>query len=456
MRAAALAALLWWQVAAGDGRPMVGPEAMQYERAISVAAGRGQACALLDAENFPHASPALTDLRIFPTQGGVAAGSVREIPYAITLSEAMGGETEPARVLNLRQGDGSVPGGAIVFDLEMPDRPYTGVTLNLDPQVHDFIATATVSGSDSVGNKTTEAMGLFTLFDLAAQHLSRDTTLPLPESSFHYLHVVLSVSPAPGSSAAVRSFVPAMVQGAKVPPSREAQILYSTVAETSSVATVGSESRASFEVAPRVPVERISIVLAPGFRGNFSRNVRVTAVAGRAAEAADVDDRAPLPEIVSGGILRVHMTEAGREIRRDQLSIPAILGANLQRPAKVEVAIENGDNQPLPIAAVRLEMRQRKLCFEVPAAGGEAALFYGDPKLLAPAYDYERQFVGSEKPLVAQFGEERPNPTYRVIPDERAFTDQHPEVLWIALIVVISALGSVALKSARNVGSRRG
>ena len=452
MKAAALAALLWWQVAAGDGRLVVGPEAMQYERAISVAAGRGQACALLDAENFPHASPALTDLRIFPTQGGVAAGSVREIPYAITLSEAMGEETEPARVLNLRQGDRSAPGGTIVFDLEMPDRLYTGVTLNLDPQVHDFLATATVSGSDSVGSKTTAAMGSFTLFDLAAQHLSRDTMLPLPESSFHFLHVVLSVAPAPGSSEAVRSFVPAMVQGAEVPPSREAQILYSTVAETSSVIQVGSESRASFDIARRIPVERISIVLAPGINGNFSRGVRVTAVAGQAVRSTDGDDRAPLLEIVSGRIVRVHMSGAGREIRRDQLNVPAVLGANLQRSAKVEVAIENGGDQPLPIAAVRLEMRQRKLCFEAPAAGEEMALFYGDPQLLAPAYEYERQFVGSEKPLVAQLGKERPNPTYRVISEERPFTKQHPEVLWIALIVVISALGLVALKSTRNVG----
>ena len=43
------------------------------------------------------------------------------------------------------------------------------------------------------------------------------------------------------------------------------------------------------------------------------------------------------------------------------ISVAAILGANLQQPAKVDVAIENGDDQPLPIAAVRLEMRQRKL-----------------------------------------------------------------------------------------------
>ena len=198
--------------------------------------------------------------------------------------------------------------------------------------------------------------------------MSRDTTLPLQESTFHYLHVTLNVSAAPGGVVPAGGFSPAMVRGAEVPPSREAQILYTTVAETTSVATAGRESRASFVVPTRVPVERVEFVLAPGFKGNFSRDVRLTATVQPGAKPVDGDGRAPLPEVVSGNILRVHATETGREIRAEQLAIPAILGSNLEQPAKIEVAIENGDDVPLPIAAVRLEMRQRKLCFDVPAS----------------------------------------------------------------------------------------
>jgi len=160
-----------------------------------------------------------------------------------------------------------------------------------------------------------------------------------------------------------------MVLGAQVPPSREAQILYTTVAETTSVAIVGRESRASFVVPTRVPVERVEFVLAPGFKANFSRDVRVTATIEPGAKPVDGDGRAPLPEVITGNILRVHTTETGREIRVEQLGIPAILGSNLQQPAKIEVAIENGDDEPLPIAAVRLEMRQRKLCLTCRRAG---------------------------------------------------------------------------------------
>lgn len=466
MKAAAFLLLLLWQAAAPNEPPVATPEHLQYKRAISVPAGAGQACAVLDAQIFPHAAPSLKDLRIFPSQDGAP----REVPYAITLSETVTEETQPARVLNL-----GTSGRDIVFDLEMPDRPYTEVTLDLDGS--DFLATATVSGRDSLGGAKSTALGVFTLFDLSSQHLSRDTTLPLEESTFRYLHVILSVSTAPGTPASgAMRFVPAMVQGAQVPPSREAQMVYTTVAETASIVTVGRESRATFVLPLRVPVERISFVVPPGFKGNFSRDVRVTAIAepeskptGTAAgveasrdveeiAAGDDSQRGGVPprEIVAGTILRVHTSEAGREIHTEQLSVAAILGANLQSAAKVEVALENGDDQPLPIAQVRLEMRQRKLCFDAPAnTDAGLTLYYGDPDLLAPVYDYDRLFVPSNKPLIAQLGPEQMNPGFHAPAAEvRPFTERHPEVLWIALIAVICVLGVVALKSSRNVGIR--
>jgi hypothetical protein len=446
MRAAALLAILLWQAGAANEPPVAQPGAMRYQRAVRVAAGAGQACAVLDAQIFPHAAPSLSDLRIFPAQAAAAGAAVHEVPYAITLSEAVSEETESARVLNL-----GASGATIVFDLEMPERAYTGVTLDLDPEVHDFIATATVSGSDALGGRDkATALGTFTLFDLASQRLSRDTTIPLQESTFKVLHVALSVAPAAGSAAA--RFVPAMVRGAQVPPSREAQTVYTTVAETASIATKGRESVATFAVPARVPVERVSFVLAPGFTGNFSREVKVSALAE--PDKSDDDGRAPLPEVVTGSILRVRASEAGREIRTEQLGVPAILGANLQRVAKVEVAIENGDDQPLPIASVRLEMRQRKICFESPVAGGASlALFYGDSRLDAPEYDYAGLFVASSNPLVAELGPERLNANYRAPAAElRPFTERHPELLWIALIAAICALGVVALRSAKSSG----
>jgi hypothetical protein len=427
---------------------------MRYVRTMDVPAGAGQACVVLDAAIFPHALPSLTDVRIFPLAGGGDAAAAHEVPYAITLSEAASEETQAAKVLNLGAG----AGGQIVFDLEMPGRAYTEVSLDLAGR--DFVAAATVTGMDSLGarDKAT-ALGEFTLFDLSAQRLSRDTTIRLEETAFRYLHIVLRVA-APGLGVKAARFVPAMVQGAEVPPSREAESIYTTVAETSAIAMVGRESRASFTVPARVPIERVSFVLAPGFRGNFNRDVRITAVADAGGDGSAEDDsgRALLRESVRGTILRVHASEEGREIDTEELSVAAILGANLQWAAKVEVAVENGDDTPLPIAAVRLEMRERKLCFDAPggagagtSAGAGLALYYGDATLVAPEYDYDRLFVPVRKPLVAVMGPERMNPEYRPLPAaEKPITERHPEV-WVALIGVICVLGVVARRSSRNV-----
>jgi hypothetical protein len=445
-----LAALLIWQAPnlQSDQPPVATPEHMRYLRAVQTAAGAGQACAVLDAQLYPHAAPSLKDLRLFPASG--AAGS-HEIPYAITLSEPATQETESARVLNL----GTEGGGRIAFDIEMPARAYTSVALELDPAVHDFIATATVSGRNALGGaEAARSLGTFTLFDLTSQRLSRDTTLPLAESTFRFLHVELTLSHAPGAPNAQAEFAPDLVRGAQVPPSRAAQILYTTIAETNRLTTLGRESRATFETPARVPVERVSFILAPGFSGNFSRDVRITAQADAPPKNDpnfEAETRNAYPETLSGSILRVHANEAGREIRTEQLSVPAVLGANLQRGAKIDVAIENGDDRPLPIAAVRLEMRERQLCFDASAAG-TLSLYYGDDQLEAPVYDYARLFRASRTPLVATLGPEQQNPNYQPPADTRSFTDRHPEVLWIALIVVICVLGAVAVRASKNVG----
>ena len=98
---------------------------------------------------------------------------------------------------------------------------------------------------DTLRGKAT-ALGSFTLFDLAAQHLSRYTTIPLQESTFRYLHVELQFRICAGVEADHWPFSPAIVLGATVPPSREAQTLYTTVAETASIATKGRETMATF------------------------------------------------------------------------------------------------------------------------------------------------------------------------------------------------------------------
>jgi hypothetical protein len=195
----------------------------------------------------------------------------------------------------------------------------------------------------------------------------------------------------------------------------------------------------------RIPIERITFALAPGFKANFSRDVSITDHPTATPNPADA-----FSETLAGTILRVHLTQAGREIRQEQLSVPATLGSNMQSAAAVEVAVNNGDDAPLPITAVRLEIRQRKICFDAPSAQ-PLTLFYGDPSLSAPQYDYTRLFTPSNQFRVAQLGPEQFNPAYRDRPDARPLTDRHPHLLWIALLIVICILAVIAIRSSKTV-----
>lgn len=422
-----LAALLLWQAGAHTAavvEPV--PQYFRYQRSI-VPSGPGLNCAVMDASTFEHASASLRDLRLYPQ-----TAAARDIPYAVTLSEPEQPDTEPARVLNL-----GMRGGAIVFDLAMPARPYTNVALDLAGI--DFIATATVTGLKAPGETGTR-LGEFTLFDLTSQHLSRNTSLALEESSFPYLHVELSVSPAP--KGVPSRFTPQMVRGASVPPSREAQSLFALAAESSSIVQRGRQTVVGFTLPQRVPVERVTFVLTPDFNSNFSRDVTVS------DHAADTPTSSS--ETISGNILRVQMTQAGREIRQQRLSMAATLGSNLQSAAEVEVVVNNGDDRPLPIKSVRLEMRERRLCFDA-VSTAPLTLFYGDPTLPAPQYDYARTLSLNGKMQIARVGAEQQNPVYMPRPDMRAATERHPELVWIVFLAAICVLAVIALRSTRHI-----
>jgi Protein of unknown function (DUF3999) len=430
VKSAILLTVLLWQAATPP--EAANPHYFRYQRTITQPARPGQSCAILDPALFPHAAASLKDLRLYQDN--------REVPYAITLSEPQQPDSDTATIRNL-----GLRGRNIVFDLEMPNRPYTELILDLPEQ--DFIATATVSGTRDPSYANQTNLGEFTLFDLTSQHLSRSTTIHLQETSLPYLHIELAVSPATGTHTldTAPQALQKMVQSVTVPPSREAQSLYTPAAEATSITQRGRQSVATFKLPERIPIERVSFALAPTFKANFSRDVSISDYPIATANPAD-----SLGETLAGTILRVHLTQAGREIRQEQLSIPATLGSNMQSTATVEVAINNGDDTPLPITAIWLETRQRKICFDAPGSQ-PLTLFYGDTALTAPQYDYTRLFSPSSEFHTAKLSPEQLNPTYRDRPDARPLTDRHPHLLWIALLIVICILAIVAIRSSKTV-----
>ena len=77
-------------------------------------------------------------------------------------------------------------------------------------------------------------------------------------------------------------------------------------------------------------------------------------------------------------------------------------------------------------------------------------LYYGDPVLASPRYDYATFYTAQADAAQANAGPEEPNPIYQPRPDERPFTERHPALLWSALVLVIVLLGGIALRAAKQ------
>jgi hypothetical protein len=154
----------------------------------------------------------------------------------------------------------------------------------------------------------------------------------------------------------------------------------------------------------------------------------------------------------TGSLLRLHATQNGQRIDEERLAVDAPSVDFGDDASRWTVTIDNGDDVPLTLETVQLEMAERRLCFDADP-GATYTIMYGDAALSAPRYDYATLFKPEANAAVGTLGPEQANPEYSTRPDTRPFTDRHPVLLWLALILVVIVLGGVALKTAKD-GSR--
>jgi hypothetical protein len=392
----------------------------RYEGPLAAPAARaGQTCVAVDAGTFAHAAPGLADLRLY--RDGA------ETPYVVL--EAMPVEQQP-RIAPLNLGKRH---GQTTFEAAMPEGQYSDV--NLEVTAKNFIATVAVTGSQTEGGSEGTELGLFTIFDLRGQKLGWSTVLHLPESDFRYLYFAIAGPVKPED-----------VAGLSVERVSATQT-YVTVADTNQVTQKGHATTIQFKVPAHVPVERVEFV-AGAAPANFSRDVTVKVEP--VVDAKRTTDAEPLaPVESSGNLLRLHATRDGHRIDEEHLAVDAPWVEFGGAGSTWTITIDNGDDAPLALTDVRLEMAERKLCFDA-AAGAQYTLFFGDPALSAPRYDYATLFVPEADAAQAVLGAEKENPEYRARPDGRPFTERHPALLWVALILVVVVLGMVALKTAKE------
>jgi hypothetical protein len=386
----------------------------------------GQSCLVLNPGIFTHAAPGLADLRLYRD---TADQPNPEQPYVIRTAAPEEGAQKSISLLNLGARDGRT-----AFDAEMPDGKYSDLQLAVTG--HDFIATIAVSGSRTQGGSETK-LGSYTIFDLTRQKLGRSTVLHLPESDFPYLHFDVTGPLHP------ESFTGLSVDRL---PTSDPQFV--GVAETSLAMQKRRNSVFEFTVPANVPVDRIVFVPAAE-PASFSRNVTISAAQILPKTEPDsTPATAPPPAVTYGNLLRVHSLQDGHRINEEHLAIDAPR-TDFSTPAKWTITIENGDDAPLKFESVRLQMLQRKLCFEA-APSAHYDLYYGDPALSSPRYDYATLFAPQPNATQINANPDQPNPAWQPRPDDRPFTEKHPWLLWAALIGVIALLGLVALRTAKR------
>lgn len=392
-----------------------------YERPVEdLPAQAGQACLVVDAGVFTHALPGLADLRLYRDGN--------ETPFVIRV--AAPAVAAQGFIELLDKGD---RGGRTAFDAEMPDGHYSDVQLAVTAL--DFIATVEVSGSQTQSGSVETKLGSFTIFDLSRQRLGRSTVLHLPESDFRYLHFRIA-----------GPLVPDNVTGLSVQRQPASQPRYVTIAETAQITQKGRESIFTFTVPARVPVDRVAFT--PGAQpALFSRDVSIKVEPVQSEQGAE-EARFPQMAQGSGNLLRVHTVQNGHHIDEERLTVDAP-SAEFATAAKWTIAIDNGDDAPLKIDSVHLQMLERDLCFEN-AGSGDYTLYFGDAALAAPRYDYAKLFAPRTDAAKAALGAELANAAFEPRPDQRPFTERHPALLWGALVLVIVLLGGIALRSVKS------
>jgi len=369
-------------------------------REVRIAEPGRQNFIIVDEELWNHSRLDLADLRLYDEQ----------TPVQYALSEQRAGvssEESAARILNL-----GATAGHTEFDVDVEGiAEYDRVRLRLD--AHDFVATASVSGGNVLGKTAEVQLPPSTLYDFSKEQLGSNSEIKLPTSSFRYLHIKLS-----------RGILPQQVRAATIFNLREQQASWTKVGSCSGPQASQRFTVITCTLPSKVPLNRVEFRIPPE-QVNFRRAVTIQ----DAAESL----------VSSGEISRVRVNRGGTLVTHEDLAV------NLSgRYGQITINIDNADNPPLTLSSVQPLTLERRIYFD-PAGKSGIRLYYGDPGLAAPIYDYARFLHVDSSAAQAQLGPGMHNAEYTGRPDERPWSERHGAVLWSAMIAAVLILSVLAL-----------
>jgi hypothetical protein len=408
--------------------------AFHYERPVELAsAPASETCVALPLDLLSHAGPRLEDLRVM-------AGD-REIAYQLRTSSDVAEDVgRPEQILNLGERN-----GAISFDVEMTAPRYSRVLLKM-ARSH-FSVLVHVSGIDRPG----EAGVTFPEIPYSSDTPEDEPQvkrITLPESSFRYLHFEIQ-------TLALDPVTPRDIAGVDVLTESTEPPRYLQVAAAKAPQQEPHQTIYEFAVPANAPLDRLTFA-SDDPNAVFSRTADLeryrSAPPHSATAQEDAGTAGRAMPAQSEGITLARSPEAKRPpASREPGTIDLGLGA-VSYPSMVRLTVQNGDDAPLALHAITLQMRERQVCF-LARPHTSYTLRYGDSSLGPPLYDLTPIEAAAMNASVSTLGAERALTPETA--DVRPFTERHPVLLWVALIVVVGTLGVVALRSARSSAGNR-
>lgn len=137
----------------------------------------------------------------------------------------------------------------------------------------------------------------------------------------------------------------------------------------------------------------------------------------------------------------------GRDGKREKLRV----GFDETRARWVRVEIVNRSDAPLADLQLDLMGTPRRVVFRA-EPGRHYLLLYGNPRAKAAEYEMIRVVSAADLAAAASvlLGEGSVNPGYA---DPAPWTERHPAVLWMALLVAVAVLGTLAIRALRTAAS---
>lgn len=359
----------------------------------------------------------LADLRLYD-------GRNRETPYALRIRR----EVDEKREIGGQVFNRSIVGSSTSeVSVDLGENPGDHNEVEIQTTGANFRRRVEIEGSDSSKDwRTLETRGVLLSFE--AQNKSVESSrVNYPTSRYRYLRVRVFRDELTDTDAPEITGVKVMMAvhtkgelntwGVYVPPY---QLLRNQGAHA---------SLWTIDLGARVPCDRLTLQIEDA---SFSRQFQIESV-----------DDAQNARLIATGELNRHIGEEAK---------PLVITFDQEEYArKLRLLVTDYSNPTLSITAIQASAPARKLFFELKEAPTQPLrLFFGNPKVTAPHYDFEKELPSklSAEPTHSMVGSVVTNPEF--VPEPLPLTERVPWLIYIVLTASSVALALILISLART------